>query len=340
MFLNTDYIDPAELTGFARAAVADLDVNQFTLSRWLPNELVDDLEYRFTRGGAEGLLEAATFRAYDTEARLARRPGLARVTGELPPISRKIRLGEYDRLRQRKLEAKIGDQIFGDAERVVRAIAARLELARGEALVTGAVSLNEDGVVASVDFGRAAGHTTAPGVTWANPAAPIVSDLLTWKETYENANAGRSPGAILTSNTVVSWMVRNTEVRAFATNNATGPAIITQDALQAVLSAHGLPTIYTYNAQIKPDNAAAQRVIAADKVLLLPAPGDDSAGRTLYGTPAEAFEPEFGLAGEEAGIVAGVYKDVDPVALWTLASAIALPILGQPDLTFVADVIF
>lgn len=340
MFLNTDYIDPAELTGFARAALADLDENQFTLSQWLPNELVDDLEYRFTRGGAEGLLEAATFRGYDVESRFARRPGVSRVSGELPPISRKILLGEYDRLRQRKLEAKIGDTIYSDAERVVRSIAARLELARGQALVTGAVTLDEDGVVASVDFGRTAGHTTAPATSWANPAAPIVSDLLTWKETYENNNNGVSPGAILTSNTVVSWMVRNTEVRAFATNTAAGPAIVTRDTLQAVLAAHGLPQIYTYNAQLKPDNAAAVRVIAADKVLLLPAPGDNSAGRTLYGTPAEAFEPDYGLAGEEAGIVAGVYKRNDPVGIFTHASAIALPILGQPDLTFVADVIF
>jgi hypothetical protein len=342
MFLNTDYIDPAELTGYARAALADIDQNQFTLSRWLPNQLVDDLEYRFTRGGAEGLLEAATFRAYDTEARMARRPGISRVTGELPPISRKIRLGEYDRLRQRKLEAKVGDQIFSDAERVVRAIAARLELARGQALVTGAVTLNEDGVVASVDFGRNAGHTVtlAGGDLWsATATATPIEDLLGWVETYKANNFGVAPGAILISTQVLSLLVRNAEVRAFITNGQPGPAIVTRDALQAVLTAHGLPTIYTYDAQLKPDNGVATRVIAADKVLLLPAPGDSSAGATLYGTPAESFEPDFGLAGEEAGIVSGVYKSVDPVALWTLASAIALPILGQPDLTFVADVL-
>jgi hypothetical protein len=340
MFLNTDYIEPAELTGFARAALADQDENQFTLSRWLPNSLVDDLEYRFTRGGAEGLMRAATFRAYGTEARLTKRPGVSRVSGELPPISRKIRLGEYDRLRQRKLETKIGDQIFGDTERVVREIAARLEIARGQALVTGAVSINEDGVIASVDFGRNAAHTTAPATLWSDVtnSDPIV-DLLGWVETYEANNQGRSPGAILTSRQVVSLLVRNAKVRAYITNGQPGPAIVTRDALQAVLTAHGLPQIYTYEAQVIPDGGSATRIIAADKVLLLPAPNDDSAGRTLYGTPAEAFEPAYGLAGEEAGIVAGVYSAVDPVSLWTHASAIALPILGDPDLTFVADVL-
>ena len=343
MFLNTDYIEPAELTGFARAALADLDENQFTLSRWLPNTLVDDLEYRFTRGGAEGLMRAATFRAYDTEARMTKRPGVSRVSGELPPISRKIRLGEYDRLRQRKLEAKIGDQIFGDAERVVREIAARLEIARGQALVTGTVSINEDGVVASVDFGRNAAHTVTLSGTdlWSDlDDSDPVEDLLTWSETYSNNNQGREPGAIVTSKQVVSLLIRNEKVRNYIFNGQPGgPAIVTRDALQAVLTAHGLPQIYTYEAQVIPDGGSATRVIAADKVLLLPAPGDDSAGRTLYGTPAESFEPDYGLAGEEAGIVSGVYRSVDPVALWTHASAIALPILGDPDLTFVADVL-
>jgi hypothetical protein len=42
--------------------------------------------------------------------------------------------------------------------------------------------------------------------------------------------------------------------------------------------------------------------------------------------------------GEEPGIVAGSYEDEDPIALWTKASAIGLPILANPDLSMVADV--
>src|SRR5688500_3455085 len=106
MLLSNEYIDPAELTGYVRAALADLEQNRFTLSRHLPTVAVDDLEYRFTRGG-QGLTEAATIRAYDAESPIGARPGTSRVSGELPPISRKIRLGEYDRLRSRKLNDQI-----------------------------------------------------------------------------------------------------------------------------------------------------------------------------------------------------------------------------------------
>ena len=57
-------------------------------------------EYRFNRGSLADV-NAATFRAWDTEAPVADRQGFARVTGELPPISRKVSLGEEDRLRLR-----------------------------------------------------------------------------------------------------------------------------------------------------------------------------------------------------------------------------------------------
>ena len=142
MLLTTDYITPAELTGYVRAALADLETNQFTLSRFLPSQQIDDLQYRFTRGG-EGLAEAATFRAYDAESPIGSRPGISRVTGELPPISRKIRLGEYERLRQRRADQAIRDAILDDATRMARTVAARVELARGEALYTGKITLNE-----------------------------------------------------------------------------------------------------------------------------------------------------------------------------------------------------
>ena len=57
-------------------------------------------------------------------------------------------------------------------------------------------------------------------------------------------------------------------------------------------------------------------------------------GATLYGTTAESMEPGYNLAGDEPGVVAGAYKSADPVAVWTKAAAIGLPVLANPDLTF------
>lgn len=343
MLINTDYITPAELTGYVRASVANADVNQFTLSAWLPRSEIDDLDYRFTRGG-EGLVEAATFRSYDAESTIGSRPGATRVSGELPPISRKIRLGEYDRLRQRKLEGGIRNAILTDAERMARAVAARLELARGDALVNGTVTINENGVIATIDFSRAAGNTVTAGTPWSTVAtATPISDMLAWKATYKANNDGETPGAIVISDQALGYLLRNAEIRTLTATVAGTPAIVSVAVVNALLSAYGLPPVYVYDVSVKV-NGATTRVISAGKVLFLPVPGDPDTpsdtqlGATLLGTTAESLEPDFNLDGFEPGIVAGAYSTKDPVAVWTKAAAIGLPVLANPNLSFCATV--
>ena len=339
MFLNSDFVDPATLTGYARAGAADLDVNQFTLSRWLPSVSVDDLEYRFTRGG-EGLIEAATFRAFDAESPVGARAGVTRVSGELPPISRKIRMGEYDRLRQRKVSNDtIATGIYTDTERMTRSVLARIELARGDALVNGSVTLNENGVIATVSFGRTGGHTVTAGTLWSTVAsATPLADLLSWQATYVATN-GVPPGAIVISTTTLGYLLRNAEVRALAASTAGTPSIVSRASLDAVMSAYGLPPLHVYDAQVKVSGSAT-RVVAANKTLLLPAPAaspqDTQLGATLFGTTAESLSPDYNLTGDEPGLAAGVYESFDPVALWTKAAAISLPVLANPDLSFTA----
>lgn len=336
MLLNTDYITPTELTGFVREALADRQQNQFTLSRWLPNRLVDDLDYRFTRGG-EGLVDAATFRSYDAESPIGARPGLSRVSGELPPISRKVRLGEYDRLRQRHLDQQVTDALMTDAERMTRAVAARVEMARGDALTTGKVTIAENGVTATVDFGRAAGHTVTAATPWSTVAsATPLADMITWRDTYRATN-GENPGVALISTTILGYLLRNAEIRALAATVAGTPTIVSQAAVAQVWEAYGLPPFEIYDAQVRVAGTAT-RIVPADKVLLLPAAGDTELGATLYGTTAESLDPAYGVEGDEPGIVAGVYSTQDPIALWTKAAAISLPILANPDLSFAADV--
>ncbi|MFE0039435.1 major capsid protein [Streptomyces sp. NPDC059015] len=344
MLINTEYVAPAELTGYVRAALGDMQMNRFQLARFLPNRTIDDLQYRFDRGGAEGLTEAASFRSYDTESPVGSRPGITRVTGELPPVSRKIRLGEYDRLRQRRLNARVRGQILTDAERMTRAVAARIEMARGEALYKGKIELAENGIAATVDFGRAAGHTVNAGTAWTDTTnAKPLTDLIAWAEVYRTSN-GVAPGVVLMSSAALGLVIRNAEVRALAATVVGTPNVVPQATLQGIFQAHGLPPFEVYDAQVRV-GGSSQYVIPRDKVLLLPAPGDpndpDSSemGATLWGTTAESLEPEFSLEdGEEPGIVAGAYSTKDPVAVWTKAAAVSLPILANPDMSFAADI--
>lgn len=342
MLLNTDLVAPADLTGYVRGALADMNRNRFTLSRWLPNRDVNDLVARFTRGG-EGLSETATFRAYDAESPIGSRPGLSRVTQELPPISRKVRLGEYDQLRQRNATGEVTNAILRDAVRMARSIGARMEAARGEALYKGIIQLAENGVIVDVNYGRAAGHTVAPAVLWSDATnADPIADLIAWTDTYINAN-GEPPGVILTSTRVLRLIGAAAKVRNAGATLAGVPSIASQAAVSGLLAGYGLPPIETYDARVSVAGTAT-RVIPDDRVLLLPPPVDPfdaegtDLGATMWGTTAEALQPNYAVEGDEPGIVAGAYSTQDPVAVWTKAAAIGLPVLANPDLSFAADV--
>ncbi|GAA3018308.1 major capsid protein [Streptomyces fulvorobeus] len=338
MQLIDEFATPAELTGYARAALADRDENQLTLDRWLPNRTINDLSYRFTRGGG-GLTEAATFRAYDASADVGVRPGGARVSGELPPISRKIPVGEYERIKRRNIDtqnAEIRDAMLDDGVRLARQIEARMELARGEAIFNASVVLSENGVQASVDFGRLGTHNVTAGTVWSNVAADVIGDFQTWLEVYNETNGG-DPESVLISRAIWTALKRNTQLRGLSTTGATAPTILTDSMLAAILADHGIPPLVRYDAKVNV-NGVSTRITPNDKLAFLPAQGD-ALGQTLWGVPVEADDVRYGLAGDEAGVAVGAYKTEDPQTVWTRATAIALPVVAAPDLSFVADVL-
>ncbi|AKZ59149.1 Phage major capsid protein E [Streptomyces ambofaciens ATCC 23877] len=343
MQLITEYATPAELTGYAREALRFREENALNLNRWLPNETINDLTFRFNRGGG-GLTEAANFRAFDAESDIATRSGGARVSGELPPISRKMPVGEYEQIRMRNVDtqnAEIRDAMESDSVKLVAQIAARLELARGQALFNGSVTLNENGVQASVDFGRSATHSVTiadSALQWdKTEAAKAYDDLQKWLEVYNDTN-GHLPAYTLMSRKVYNFLRQNKQIRELAfAGSASAPGVLTREGLNSVLGQYDIPPIEIYDAKVSVSGATT-RITPEDKLLFLPEQGD-AAGKTLWGVPVEANDPRYGLAGDAAGIAVGGYKSEDPQTVWTRATAIALPIVANPDLTFVADVI-
>ncbi|WP_030997497.1 major capsid protein [Streptomyces sp. NRRL F-5630] len=345
MQLTTEYASPAELTGYARAALRDREENALSLNRWLPNATINDLTYRFNRGGG-GLIEAAVYRAYDAESDIGSRAGAARVSGELPPISRKMPVGEYEQIRMRNVDtqaAELRDAMESDAEKLVNAIAARVELARGDAIFNGSVTINENNVSAGVDFGRKAGHSVTAGVSWNHKDgdddydAPVYDQLMSWLDVYTDTN-GELPAVTLMSRKIYNLLRRNKQLRELAFSGAsTAPPVLTRDGLNTVLGDFDIPPVEIYDAKVSVGGTAT-RVTPEDKIAFLPAQGD-ALGKTLWGVPVEANDPRYGLQGDGAGVAVGGYKSEDPQTLWTRATSIVLPVVGAPDLTLVADVI-
>lgn len=347
--LSTDYIQPAYLTGYVRDGLAVYAANQFTLAAYLPNRTVDDINYRAASGGT-GLADAGSFRAYDAESTIVRRQAINRILGELPPISLKMRMSEYDQLRLRaNPESAIFDQILNDGMTLARDTEARVEVARGQLLATGKVPIPELGGTV-VDFGRAPAHTTTAATLWSNPAADILSDLMTWRDVYLATN-GVDPGGLLVSRQVWNLMLRNQSVRNQIFPGASQPSITTTASLNSMLESEGLPPVQLYQAQVNVRSTTTgaltpTRVIPQGVLIYTPAPvapnawQDAQLGATLWGPTLESTSSDYGIeAPENPGIVVGNYMDNDPMGMWTKSAAITLPVAANPNLTFAATVV-
>lgn len=333
--LDNETLSAADLTGYVRAALEDLPENAFTLSAFLPDVTVDDVDFRANVGGG-GLARVAKFRAYDTESPISSRGAARVISGELPPISVKTRLDEYTRLKMRHADQAIVDALREDGLTLAKQILARAEVARGQLLQTGKVTLNENGLTLEADFGRAAKHTQTATTLW-GAGGNVVDDLLAWAEVYAATNGAR-PGRILVSRQILSTVIRNKSLAEAVYGSNPGTRLVKLTDLNDLLAAHGLPAFEVYEAKVAGAPNPAD-VLDPKSLLFLPG-ADQKIGETLWGTTAEAIDADYGIDSTEApGIVVGTYSDKDPVAQWTKASAIMLPVAPNTNLTLSAKVL-
>jgi hypothetical protein len=349
MALTTNYIYPSEVSGYVREALADFNVNQFTLSRFLPDEPIDDIDYRVAAGGT-GLADAAVYRTFDGESPIGRRQTLTSITGSLAPLSLKTRCSEYDRLKMRKLsDDTIRQALFNDARKLTKDVAARVELARGQTLATGTTPIPELGQ--TINWGRSASHTVTAATLWSAAGSDPLQDIMSWRDTYLATN-GVDPGTLLVSRQVWNVLLRNQSIRnqvfggqaQYVGGNQS--SVVNQVALNQVLAAQGLPQVELYQSQVNV-NKVATRVLPSNVVLLLPPAStgevgmdeDTQLGGVFWGTTAESMDPRYGMESDMPGIVAGEYTEDDPISVWTKVSSLNLPFMANPNLSFAATVL-
>lgn len=346
MALWTDIIDPARLTDYVRRSLADYEASRGTLARWLPNREVADIVVRFVAGSA-GLIDVANFRAFDAEPEIGKGPGGKRVTIELPAIGQDIPVSEYNQLRMRGEGASEDAALLAitrTTDIVARAVSDAIERLRGIVLQTGKATITQNGAIfMDDDFGRAAGHSVTAGTVWSTVSADALGMLTTWFDTYVTDN-GEEPGAILTSTRVVRAMGALTQFATQLSNGAARPATVAD--VNATVTAAGLPPIYTYDRRVSVAGSST-KVLSDDRLFLLPAPVDPNDGQgtqlgaTWWGQTLTSTDPDYNLVPDEMpGLVVGVYRgEKPPMIAEVVSDAVALPVLANADLSFVADVL-
>jgi hypothetical protein len=350
----TDVVNPVELTGFVRELVdGDLPFGPL-----FPPLRTDDIEYELTNVDVSTAGEVARYRAWDTPARIGKRPGLSVIKGEIPPLAWGYRLNEkdvkrFDRLRagvRERADQNVERVIFDDAERAGRAVQNRLTLAHGSILTTGAVELTELGspetgneLVAEFAVPGAQMNVSPTGADWSDHAASVpVTDLKAWETIYRSNNGGRNPDAWGVSSEVMADLALNTQIKTLAggTSGVT-PGIVNDDTVAQVLRAAGVraPILVMFDVERPTLTSGTPARVVGDRFVVGVRAG---MGSTLYTEPpatsglARAGAQQ--MASMEPGIIAYQVGGIDPAWVKTTAEGLAIPILRDPNALFVAEV--
>lgn len=342
-----DIISPSDLTAFSRRFQLESPLQQsLVLNRFLPDVNVRSLRVRIRT--LTRTLEAAKFRTWDAENYIGRRPFTLGITElELPPLGQKIDITERELLElalgNAGQNADLIAQIYDDSEINVRATLARMELARGDLLTDGIVSIDENGMAGvEADFGLTVAHLPTAAILWSVVAdATPLTDELSWQEQMTDDGSPVHSG-VVTSRKVFNFMRKNDEYKAaFASNvNASTPDL-RPDQLQEVRTNFGLPPITIYDSKIEVDGTATRPIPDHKFIMLAP-----DTGETQWGITAQALEAAAGNSDpaftrtDAPGIFTAAFKESgERVKRFTSTHAVGLPVLFDKNRIVSAAVI-
>lgn len=291
---------------------------------------------------------AAKFRNWDGNFWVSPRDTGKITRQRMIPLGGQLGVGEYER---REMEFKryggtvqsiLVDAIYNDLENLARYGLNRVELAWGDVLADGVLTINENGVQQQVDYGIPAANKVTAAVLWSTTATSTpLTDLVAWYDQYVTLN-GSGPGQILMSLATARSLQKNVSLINAIKGAQTGVTNVTLEDISGLFNSYGLPPISmanVYNSSMDVDGSTTA-VLPANKFLFLP---DDlgTLGFTAWGTPTTVLELnanniQVGAAAGLIGII--VREEQPPFQKRTFVDGVVLPVLADPRKILVATV--
>jgi hypothetical protein len=331
--------DPAVLTTLARALPPPSGI----LHTWLPQVTRNDHRYRFFRSDRSAK-RAAPVRPWNTPAVPLERGGTEEVTGRMLPMSVIMWLLEeesqlLDAARASGDDARIA-AIFGkDVVTIVRAIQHRIMIMQGEAISAGQVTI---GTAAQPENSLQLGAQTfgvdalsTAGVLWSAATPGILAQITNLTRAYSARTGGEVKARVqIWSPEIMAVAVQDPEFRALFGTMVGTPSAIGEDQVNELFAKLKLPEIVVDDTEVVDQFGVSKRLIPPNQIVLLP---DRSipVGQTQFGVTEEAKKLARAqvLAPENmAGFVIVPMESENPVHTGTLGSAIAFPVVTEPDL--------
>lgn len=297
--------------------------------------------------------QMAQFHAFDTIAQKSERVPIDERNIEKGLI--KVKRNTSELLRQLmgrgvQMESALYDYVTDDNAALADQVVTRAKVARAELMGTGQVTIKENGLDLTVDYGVPAANKTLTVDVGDGASTDILTQLQTIVDNAANAGVTLTgivcPKSFLTKlrkNSVIQKaingtaqdgiLVRNAALTAFLADEFGITQVITDDLTYALpystFDSNGRPTVTT------------KRYYPANKVTFFGTVNGMRLGAGLWGVPPEVEIANF-MQVQGSGVSPYVYisqwAEKDPAVLWTKASALYMPVLFSPNSLYIATV--
>ena len=295
--------------------------------------------------GSGGLPVALKPSAFDSETRLRDRVGFEQISTSMPYFKEGYLLKEVDRQNLNTAQASgskqmadmILSKIFDDTSELIRGADVQAERMQMQLLSKGRIDIKANKLAYEYDYmmnednkEQLTGTDKWSDLANSNP----IEDIERWINTIEEETGERPARAICTSKTY-NYLRKNKNIL-----EAIGGTMVTNAKVDEFISDMLGVSIQVYNKKFKTEAGTTEQFFPDDVFTLIP---DGNLGNLYYGTTPEQSDLMSGSVDAEVSIVnTGVaittQKRIDPVNVFTKASAIMLPSFEQIDSVFIGSV--
>lgn len=291
----------------------------------------------------------AQFHGFDTEANTTFRVPIDNHNIEKGLIKVKINQSERMRelLRAGVRNSEMYDYVLNDGIRLADQVVTRTKVAKNELMATGKVTIKENDLDLTVDYGVPANQLNKQIDFSAGTDVPAQIQAIIDAAT----DVGVVLTGIITSKKNITKMRQHASIqKAINGTNMLG-ALVSQSALKAYLEEEfGITQIvttdltYGADAKIGADGRpiiTSKRYFPDDKISFFSTNVGGKMGIGLWGNPPEVDAGQFmkvGSSGVSPYVYISQWMEKDPAVLWTKASSLFMPVLYNPNSLFVATV--
>lgn len=292
----------------------------------------------------------AQFHAFDTEAGTTYRIPVDTHSVEKGLI--KVKMNQSERMQELIRNGVRQDDMYRytieDGTRLAEQVITRSKVVTNELLSTGKVTIKENDLSLTVDYGVSTSQTNL-SLDLSN-TADIIGQIQDIIDTAKD-NGVTLTGMIL-SRKVLTKMRKNAALQKSVNGNiGAGATVKRADFDDYMASEFGITTIIendqVYNAnnnKIGTDGrpvVATKRYFPDNKVTFFAKSPNGKIGVGLWGNPPEALNPKIQGSGSSVSpyVYITQWTENDPAVLWTKASGLFMPVLYNPSSLYIATVI-